>query len=293
MMMRRRTFLGIAAGTLFAPITARADDPFHFRSITYNVLAFRGYPDDDNTRVAIQIRREQHPELTARALAEYKPDIITLQEGPPEALVARFAKELGMNYVWFPGGWEGNDEYPGGFPGAVITRFPIIESENRPSAGDPHPEALFTRHLGRAVLDTPAGKLHVITTHLHAQSARAREREIAEIDKLARQLRETAPVLIQGDMNHRETSDEYALWKPAGLVDANAALNLTEIGTFSSVQPRIHIDRFFTHKDDPLRPVEGHVLNTGAFIIHPDDPASYALSDHIPVMIDFEMTPRS
>ena len=289
MIMRRRTFLGLAATGLLAPYTARAEGAFQFRSITYNVLAFRGYPDSEATNAAITASRDQHPELTARALAKFSPDIITLQEGPPEDQVARFTKELGMNYVWFPGGWEGNDDYPGGFPGAVASRFPILESENRPSASEPHSDALFTRHLGRAVLDTPAGPLHVLTTHLHAQSAHARFREVTAILELVKKLSETGPVLVQGDMNHREGAEEYALWNEGGLIDVNAAQGVVGTGTFSSVDPRTHIDRFFIQESGAIKAQNARVLTEIPFIPNTSDPTSYALSDHLPVMADFRI----
>ena len=292
-MIRRRTFLGLAATSLLSPFNARAEDTFRFRSITYNVLAFRGYPENDDTRESILSEHPNHPEVTARALAKFNADIITLQEGPPEKLVARFAKELGMYYVWFPGGWEGNDDYPGGFPGAVISRFPIVESENRPSAGESHPESLFTRHLGRAVLETPAGPLHVVTTHLHAQSARARHREVTAILALTRKLWATGPVLVQGDMNHKEDDPEYALWNTGDMVDVNAEADIVETGTFSSVRPRFHIDRFFVPESNKLAAQRAQVINEIPFIPNADDPTSYALSDHLPVMADFVMQPEN
>lgn len=287
--MRRRTFLGLTATSLLGVPRALAEAPIRFRSITYNVLAFRGYPNNDNTRGAIDTNVASHPERTARALAKHAPDIITLQEGPPEELVARFAAELEMHYVWFPGGWEGNADYPGGFPGAVVSRYPILESENRPSAGEPHSDALFTRHLGRAVLDTPGGPLHVISTHLHAQSARARQHEVTEIIKLTNSLKQDAPVLVQGDMNHREGSDEYALWAEAGMVDVNARHGIIDTATFSSVTPRVHIDRFFVPESKALTSRSARVLTEVPFVPDVDDPASYALSDHLPVLAELQM----
>jgi len=211
-----------------------ADEKRLWRTISYNVLGFRGYPSLENTHERLKARRERHPELTAEALAAFSPDIVTLQEGPPEERVARFAEALGMRYAYFPSGWAGKPPYLGGFPGAVITRFAIEESESRPSAGKPHDETLFSRHLGRAKLATPFGPLHVISAHLHASDHEARMREAAAVIELLGKLRETAPVVLQGDLNHKAEDPEYALWVEAGLVD---------IGKAMGIGPRIGQDR--------------------------------------------------
>ena len=128
-MIDRRTFLEIAAAGMLAFGAGAADEAKKstFRSISYNVLAFRGFPRTKKTSSLLDANSGQHPEITAEALAVFSPDIITLQEAPAEDLVARFAVKLDMNYAYFPGGWKGDDAYPGGFPGAVVTRYKIEE----------------------------------------------------------------------------------------------------------------------------------------------------------------------
>jgi endonuclease/exonuclease/phosphatase family metal-dependent hydrolase len=226
--------------------------------------------------------------LTARALKPFAPDIITLQEGPAEPLVKRFATELGMHYVWFPGGWKGNEQYPGGFPGAVVTRYPIIESESRPSAGAPHDGTLFTRHLGSAALDTPFGKLHVVSVHFHASDHDARMREAAAAVALIQNLHASGPVLLQGDLNHRPEDPEYAVWRDAGLVDVAAQHGTGQAPTFSSTNPKGRIDYIWATPDLGRTSMHAEVLNAPPFVPEPADAASYALSDHMPVLADFD-----
>ncbi|MEA3365334.1 MAG: endonuclease/exonuclease/phosphatase family protein [Candidatus Hydrogenedentes bacterium] len=290
-MLNRRGFLRVAsAGVLASAGTVRAGEKERlWRTISYNVLGFRGYPNLRRTRERLTERRERHPELTAKALEAFSPAVVTLQEGPPEEQVARFAKALGMHYAYFPGGWGGDKAYPGGFPGAVVTRFKVEESENRPSAGEPHDETLFTRHLGRAKLATPVGPLHVISAHFHASDHEVRMREARAIIELITQLHESAPVLLQGDLNHTPEDPEYAVWVEAGLVDVGKAKGIGNTPTFSSTKPGKRIDYIWATAEVAETARQAQVLNKPPFVPEPDDPASYALSDHMPVMAEFGM----
>ena len=97
-LVSRRLFLSASAVALAStsfPVSAQQEN--RLRTISYNVLAFRGYPRTKTTRDNLDARVAQHPELTARALKRFSPDIVTLQEGPTEELVIRFSAELGMN----------------------------------------------------------------------------------------------------------------------------------------------------------------------------------------------------
>lgn len=288
-MIKRRHFLKLAgAGLLGSSVLAQAgEEKTRFRTVSYNVLAFRGFPETDATRSRLEACRERHPEMTAETLKKFAPDIVTLQEGPSEALAERFAKTLGMRYAYFPGGWKGDKTYPGGFPGVIATRFDIVASENRPSAGVAHDEALFTRHLGRAELNTPFGTVHVVSTHFHAQNHEVRMQEAAAIIALITKLRETGPVLLQGDLNHRPDAPEYKLWVEAGLVDIGAQQGIGEQPTAPSVQPRSRIDYIWATPELAEKSRHAEVLNKPPFTPEPGDPSSYALSDHLPVLAEF------
>jgi len=287
-MINRRSFLGLAgAGVLVFGSHATAGEQKAFRTISYNVLAFRGFPDTHKTHQRIQESLAQHPELTAKALAAFAPDIVTLQEGPSEDIVARFAKELGMNYAYFAGGWEGDSKYPGGFPGAVVTRFEILESKNRPSAGAPHDEALFTRHLGYAKLGTPFGILYVVSTHFHASEHEIRMQEASAIIDFIATLRANGSVLLQGDLNHRPEDPEHALLAKAGLIDIGEAMGIGNQPTASSIRPRSRIDYIWSTPELAGMAQSAMVLDKPPFIPETDVPSSYALSDHLPVMAEF------
>jgi len=290
-MINRRGFLGLAAaGVLtFGNGVKAVENGRVLRTISYNVLAFRGYPNTNATRARIVECLGRHPEMTAKALAAFSPDIVTLQEGPSEAVVAQFAKALDMRYAYFPGGWKGDQTYPGGFPGAIVTRFEIEEAQNRPSAGTPHEEALFTRHLGRAKLATPFGPLHVVSTHFHAHEQETRMREAAAITDLIATLRESGSALVQGDLNHRPEDPEYGLWVKAGLIDIGKAKGIGDQPTAPSVRPLKRIDYIWSTPELAKKAQRAAVLDKPPFVPESTDPASYALSDHLPVMAEFLM----
>ena len=66
----------------------------------------------------------QMPKRLADELALYEPDIINFSESPEEAVVKEIADRLGMNNVVFPSGQN--------WPGALLTRFEIVDSKNCP-----------------------------------------------------------------------------------------------------------------------------------------------------------------
>lgn len=286
-MMNRRSFLKIAAGAAAFGVGARAAEDERLRTISYNVLAFRGFPNTAATRKTIRLNLSRHPEMTAKALAAFSPDIVTLQECPPEEDVRRFAKALGMRYAFFPGGWKGNSTYPGGFPGAIVTRFEIDEAKNRPSAGAPHDDALFTRHLGCARLATPFGTLHVVSAHLHASEHPTRMNEAAAIVELIGKLRENGPVLLQGDLNSKPKDPEYAVWVEGGLVDVGKAMGIGDKPTSTSLRPRQRIDYIWATPQLAKTARRAAVLENPPFVPKPRDRSAYALSDHLPVMAEF------
>lgn len=288
-MMNRRRFLGVLGAGLWAARRSFGQEtPALLRTISYNVLAFRGYPTGSESRARLDSEVATLPERTAAALAKFAPDIVTLQEAPSAEVSARFAKALGFNHVWFDGGWEGDDRYPGGFPGVIATRYKILEHENRPSAGAPHDAALFTRHLGRALVETPSGKLHVVSAHFHASDHAARMREAAAIVALIEQLRESAPVLLQGDLNHRPEDPEYQVWIDAGLVDIAAKMGAGSELTANSIRPRARIDYVWATADLAERATAVRVLDGPPFQPDGNDATSFALSDHLPVMAAFQ-----
>jgi endonuclease/exonuclease/phosphatase family metal-dependent hydrolase len=252
------------------------------RTITYNVLKCEGYAATPEAKPFLKAAAPQVPTRLALELALYEPDIVTFQEGPPEKVLATISEQLRMNYAFFSGGWHG----------AVLTKFEIVEQQNCPLASwSERPKELFTRHWGRAVLRAPGGDLNLFSAHLHPSDDALREREVTEMLKvMAPSLEKGGPVILQGDLNHTPADPEYARWREAGLVDAlDRKAQGTREFSFDSHKPFKRIDYVWTSRSLAQRGGDCRMLFERAFRTNPEDPESTALSDHIPVMADFAL----
>ena len=285
-MIDRRLFLGaLAAGAVTRGVPSRVQDPVsrqrEFRTITYNVLACRGYPRTDANAAYLRRARQRMPERLAMELELYEPDLVTFQESPPKELVARVAAALGFDYAYFDGG----------FPGTVLTPHEIVSWRNCPLVDGERPEGLYTRHWGSARLRVHGEEIALYSAHLHPSRAELREREVAGIlAVMAEDLAADRSVILQGDLNHRPDGPEYPRWVEAGLVDAFAAKGRGQPLTIRSDVPRSRIDYVWASVALADRLRECRVLYEGAFRTNPDDPRSFALSDHIPVIATFTAT---
>ncbi len=134
-------------------------------------------------------------------------------------------------------------------------------------------------------------ELALYTAHLHPSRAELREREVTGmLAVMSEDLDANRSVILQGDLNHLPDGPEYSRWVDAGLVDAFAAVGLGQPLTIRSDEPRSRIDYVWTSGPLAERLRECRVLYEGAFRTNPDDPRSFALSDHIPVMAAFAAT---
>ncbi len=287
MNLNRRTFFlastGLLGSTLLTPrLYSQAATPAAngagLRTITYNVFATKGYPETETNRELLRRARPQMVQRLAHELALYDPDLITFQESPAEEVVAAIARALGYRHTYFPGG----------FPGAVITRFNIVESRNCPLVEGERPPDLFTRHWGRAVLERNGRRLIVYSAHLHPSDAGVRAREVTTaLAVMAKEIAGEVPMLFQGDLNHRPDEPEYARWQAAGLVDLLAADGAPRQLTFTSAVPEKCIDFIWANAALAHRRTSARVLFEGAFRTNPVDERSFALSDHLPVLAEF------
>ncbi len=285
-MMDRRDFLrtgGMWAGAVLIGRVSLSESAAakRLRTITYNVYGGKGWPEKQGNRARLAAAQPRMPERIALELAIYDPDIVSLAEAPEEPAVARIAQALGMTYAFYPG--------PEAFPGALLSRGRILESMNCPLAGGmARPQDLLTRHFGRAIVETPLGECVVFNAHLHPNSRPIRLREIALIlDAMKADLEGGRSVLLQGDLNHKPDTPEYEQWLGAGLVDAFAAKGTGVDGTVVSTQPKSRIDYIWAHGPLAARIQECRTLFEGAFRVNMEDPASFALSDHLPVLAEF------
>jgi endonuclease/exonuclease/phosphatase (EEP) superfamily protein YafD len=258
------------------------------RTIAYNVYACYGWmPDEAKFKKRRQAAKDKAfmsdmAKRFADALRPFQSDMITFSESPAESVVKEIADRLEMRHAFFPSG--------GNYPGALMTRLEIIEAANCPIVGGQRPKELFTRHWGRAVLRTPFGETILHSIHLHPSDSAVREREVTEVLKaLAGDFKSGRPLLLQGDFNHSPDGPEYRRWKAVGLVDTFKAAGVesaTIIPKPASGSPK-RID--FVWAYGPLAKCVSKVciLSQRPFCPAPNDPESFSLSDHLPVMATF------
>jgi endonuclease/exonuclease/phosphatase family metal-dependent hydrolase len=282
-LFRRRFCAAIgAAGVVAAAPYLRADDKkaHPLRVIAYNIYVAKGWPED-RPPAKEAVRKGQMAKRLAMELALYEPDIINFSESPSEAITKEVAAHLGMNHIRFPSG--------GNWPGTLLSRLEITESENVP-LGRERPKELFTRHWGRATIKLPSGELLIVhSAHLHpAEDPAIRLQEIkAMLATMKPDLDAGRPMLLIGDLNHRPDKEEYELWKAAGWVDTFAKFSKGDGLTFRSDKPEHRIDYVLAAGPIAKEVVESRPLFEGAFRLNPADDRAFALSDHLPQFARF------
>lgn len=251
------------------------------RVIAYNIYGLTGWPRE--RKLAKQaVAKGQMAMRLAMELAIHDPDIINFSESPKEALTKEVAEILGMNHVRFPSG--------GNWPGTMLSKFDIIDSQNAPIKGEKHKE-LFTRHWGRAAVKLPNDeKLIVHSAHLYPTAdPKVRLREIrAMIESMKSDLDAGRSMLLIGDLNHGPDSNEYKLWIDAGWIDTFAKVGKGNGPTIKSDIPKYRIDYVMATGPIASRVVESRALFEGAFRLNINDKESFALSDHLPQLAVFD-----
>ncbi|MFT3948514.1 MAG: hypothetical protein QM763_16235 [Agriterribacter sp.] len=275
------------------------NDEKRLRSVTYNIfngcIGYKGIngrelpPGENSDLVKTARDTGQVAQRIMLELALYKPNIINFSEGPSEEVVAKMAKMLDLNYAYFPGG----------FPGAILTTYEIMSSENRPfqNKSRNNPKELFTRHWGKAKLRLPNGKpLTVHSAHLWPFRKEENDTQIRlkEIKELTASIKydlanNSDSVLLQGDLNHTPDTLEYKSLNSAGLVDAFVAAGSGDGYTSSSIKPSKRIDFIYAIGALSKQIKDCMPLFQGSFRMNNEDPKGFALSDHIPVLADFEL----
>lgn len=284
MTISRRQFCAAlgAAGLSTATLPALADDKKTqpLRVIAYNVYACKGWPDN-RPIVKKAVEKGQMARRLAMELALYEPDIINFSESPSEAIAKEVAKLLGMNHIRFPSG--------GNWPGTLLSRFEIAESQNVP-LGHERPKELFTRHWGRATVKLPNGEsLIVHSAHLYpVADPTIRLKEIrAMLASMKDDLDAGRSMLLIGDLNHGPDAEEYKLWIDAGWTDTFAKVGKGEGLTFTADIPKYRIDYVMATGPIAEQISESRPLFEGAFRLNVDDPKDFALSDHLPQLTIF------
>lgn len=283
MQMTRRTACHALAATALTPWTrlaaeTKADE--QLRVIAYNIYGCTGWPKD-RPLAKKAVAQGQMARRLAQQLALYDAHIINFSESPEEEVTQQVADLLQMNHVRFPSG--------GNWPGTLLSRYPIRESQNAPLDGE-RPQELFTRHWGRAVVDVPKiGPLIVHSAHLHpVPDPTTRLKEVrAMLQTMQADLRDNKSMLLIGDLNHNPDTEEHRLWTKAGWVDTFDKVGTGDGLTIKADLPKYRIDYVMAAGPIAGQVLESRPLFEGAFRLNVHDDRSFALSDHLPQFAAF------
>jgi len=241
----------------------------HLRILSYNIHKCIGGLD-----------RRFDPERIRATIAHYHPDLVLMQE--VDNLVARsrfhslselLGDLLGLRHrSWFPnvhvrgGGTYGN---------AVLSRFPIIESQNIDLTIPPRKRRSVLHARCRVRL--PSGHqrtLHVYNLHLGLSGGESRKQLDRFLDShpFAR-LDERAPILVAGDFN-----DVWATLGRDFLAPRGFRGMTRPIATFPAWAPLRPLDSVFVRGRLELVEVHRARINSARFA-----------SDHLPLVADVRL----
>jgi endonuclease/exonuclease/phosphatase family metal-dependent hydrolase len=245
-------------------------DKIVVRVMTYNIHGCVGADRDVN------------PDKIAAIIADLDADIVALQEvdaGHPAReyrnQAQMIAGVLGVEHIYFPVELEGLRR----FGLALLSRFPIIRFDQI-RLPNVYP-LLNPRKRGalRTLLQTPAGRVYLINTHL-------------SLFRLERRLQLTAlmsggdftavpadePLVFCGDFNAGPSSDTYKQMSRL-LTDVQTASNSGPVeATYHAKSPFFRLDHIFVSSH--FTPLKTKVCRTA-------DTA--AASDHLPLVVDLEL----
>jgi endonuclease/exonuclease/phosphatase family metal-dependent hydrolase len=220
--------------------------------------------------------------LFSKALDKHRPDIITLSEATLGPVLDAVIEKLGVNYMVFPSSRS--------WPGVLFTKYEILEAESYSLNRSYWSRRLFTRHWGRALLETDLGSVAIHSLHLFPDShSETLKLEVLEVLRVLKEdMNLGCSTIVQGDLNHGPEDYFYKLWMNAGLVDAFVKTGVTEDRTFRADDPRLRLDHILAHGPVSEEMVRCRVLNEPPFDFNKIDDEECALSDHLPVMATFD-----
>ncbi len=205
-----------------------------------------------NTRVVIHELREG-----LRALA---PDLVFLQEvqGLNERHALRYAAWPGKPQHEFLAGEDWKHAYGlnrvhqyGHYGNAVLSRFPIVSSEN----ADVSDHRFERRGLLHAVVRVPGWKrnLHCVCVHLSLHE-RGRRRQLDAIaERLEQFVESRMPIIIAGDFNDWRQRASAILEKSLGMTEVSLVGGGGHLRTFPSMLPLLQLDRIYVRGFDVVR----------------------------------------
>lgn len=286
MVTSRREFLSLlgamSLSASFSSAFANEKNNERIRVISWNAANCIGWPRTSNLAKKAALKGQMSTRC-AMELDLHEPDIICISDTPNEEMISDISQILGMNYFHIPS--------LGNSPGAILSRFEILESQAF-SVGSDQVGDSFKGHWGRALIrchnDEP---LIVYSAHLNsAPGSNVRLKEIERmLLKTQEEINSGYSMLLMGHFNHTPDSVEYEQWISAGWVDTFAKFGKGDGFTSESAIPKERIDYVMATGPIASKIVESRPLVEGAFRLNIVDRNSFALSRYIPQLAVFKM----
>ena len=237
-----------------------------------------------NVHRCVGVDRQLDPGRIAAVIADLEPDIVCLQEldvgrartgGVDQAHA--IAQSLDMSFQFHPAMRVEKELYGD----AILTRLPeqLVRADALPTLSGLR--GLEPRGALWSLIEVNGVEVNVINTHLGLVPREQRLQAMALIGKeWAGSPRLQGPVIVTGDFNATSITRPYQILTRK-LDDAQRRLGLKpSLKTFPSGFPAIRIDHCFV--SDDIR-VTGARTGTS--------PLARMASDHLPLVIDFEVSP--
>ena len=256
--------------------------PKRITAMTYNIHIGVGMDFEYNLDRIVQLIKDEGADVIGLNEVDYE---TTRSRGINQAKY--IAEKLGFYYAEgkifrTSGGYFGN---------AVVSRYPIVSSENHIL---PNPMGNELRAALECQIDIDGAILNFFSTHLDVRDADSRTAQAVQLAQLASKLR--GPTIIAGDFNAvpllstetaaimKQFNDTWQVYRV--LVDSAEIARESVFtrdyakggNTIDAVSPNRRIDYVFASHDLIVRP------EVGAARV----PSTMA-SDHLPYLVDFEM----
>lgn len=254
------------------------------RILSWNILAMRGWCPGEHPEHSPGPTRFGVANELAEVIHRLKPDLVALQECPDLEATAGLARRLGMGLAYFEAGWKGNDHWPGGFPGAILSAHPMDDIRDETALSRDLPASCFERHWGSAMIHSPIGPLRVHAYHCCADWAGQRHDAIrqAEMEAVAGRVAPDLPTVLIGDHNARPGDPSLDVLTHHGLLDAHVCAGQGQGFTDPADEPTQRIDQCWVGGLEPTqcKVIQGLDLYVGRA------GEGYYLSDHALLCVD-------
>ncbi len=178
--------------------------------------------------------------------------------------------------MWPQYAYGRNAVYPNGHHGnAVLSKFPIVHSENR-DVSISGPERRGLLHVVLRVPGRPVD-IHAFCVHLGLRESHRRKQLDLLCQMIAKEVPPDAPLLIAGDFNDWRRSAHRILERGAGVREVFEMAHGEAAKTFPARFPMLQLDRIYVRNARVHAP---HVL--------PRKPWSH-LSDHAPLAAEISL----